>query len=401
MNRGLNEILEPTPSTDELMDVDTSFLDAYRRSGTQQLERTQQRTRQSDTPARTIGTTRIELDAGGSGGVDAHHEVETRLPGPGGALGAGEDVVPGLEPDSRSTEHSGRQGQHGGGEPTSTAPSGEMMPGSSPGGAVTDADFQARQEDGADLDEVTLDEVTLDEDAVTASMRTRAASGESTPISLELTNHQESVQSGAASARGGTAGPEDGAALPQSGFKLSGVKSQPAVRALPGIVVSTLREQLRSAAVQDLGVNDATARVFSERLSQVSLVTAFLLAQLDLGLEADASTRLAAKLFRSRNPLLSSLAARLDGLETLEVQRTTLLGALREELAEVRQTAAVVEQAVAYSIADRTENFLRGSHNIHDAPITHKAAIFLRDRAREATKKQTRLEREREGRPIR
>jgi hypothetical protein len=33
MNRGLNEMLETTPSTDEVMDVDTSFLDAYRRGG--------------------------------------------------------------------------------------------------------------------------------------------------------------------------------------------------------------------------------------------------------------------------------------------------------------------------------------------------------------------------------
>jgi hypothetical protein len=74
---------------------------------------------------------------------------------------------------------------------------------------------------------------------------------------------------------------------------------------------------------------------------------------------------------------------------------------LRDELGEVPQTGAVVEQALAYSIADRTENFLRGSHNLHDAPITHKEAIFLRDKNREETRKQLKLEREREGRPIR
>ncbi|WP_329127235.1 hypothetical protein [Streptomyces sp. NBC_01465] len=61
----------------------------------------------------------------------------------------------------------------------------------------------------------------------------------------------------------------------------------------------------------------------------------------------------------------------------------------------------MVKQALAYSIADCTENFLRGSHNLHDAPITHTEAIHLRDMAREATRKQLKLEREREGRPIR
>lgn len=56
---------------------------------------------------------------------------------------------------------------------------------------------------------------------------------------------------------------------------------------------------------------------------------------------------------------------------------------------------------MAYSIADRTSNFLRGSHNLRDAPLAHKDVLYVRDKAREATKKQQKLEREREGRPIR
>jgi hypothetical protein len=67
----------------------------------------------------------------------------------------------------------------------------------------------------------------------------------------------------------------------------------------------------------------------------------------------------------------------------------------------VQETSAVIEQSVAYSIADRTENFLRGSHNIHDAPITHKDAIYIRDKARDETQKHRNLERDQDGRPIR
>lgn len=60
----------------------------------------------------------------------------------------------------------------------------------------------------------------------------------------------------------------------------------------------------------------------------------------------------------------------------------------------------MIEQAVAYFIVDRTENSLRGSHEIHDAPITHKDAVFIRDRAREATRKQRQIKKDRDGKPM-
>ena len=88
-------------------------------------------------------------------------------------------------------------------------------------------------------------------------------------------------------------------------------------------------------------------------------------------------------------------------LEQLERERQGSMAVLREELGRVRETSASVEQAVAYSIADREMNFLRGSHDIRQAPITHRDAVFVRDRIREETKRQRKLEREREGRPIR
>ncbi|WP_215545029.1 hypothetical protein [Amycolatopsis sp. CA-230715] len=269
-----------------------------------------------------------------------------------------------------------------------TDPSGEKAHGVPPVDAVTDSG--SRPQRGATGD-----------DPATAVLPPRAADDDTTAASLRLTDHQDAVQNAAMSAKGGSAGSAAGTALPHSGFRLVGVKSQPAVRALPGVVVNALREQLRSAAVREREVTDAAAREFSDRLSQASLVTAFLVAHLDLRLDVDMSTECAVTLFRSRDPLLGSVATRVHGLEKLETDHTALLEALRADVADLRQTAAVVEQAVAYSIADRTENFLRGSHNIRDAPITHANALFVRDRAREQTTRQARLEKEREGRPIR
>jgi hypothetical protein len=227
-----------------------------------------------------------------------------------------------------------------------------------------------------------------------------AANGNTTPASLRLTDHQEAVQN-TTTTKGDSGGTDDTAVLPQSGFRLGGAKSQPHIKSVPEPIMSALREELRSAAVRELAVSDTAAREFSDRLSQGTLVMAFLLAQLDLYLDVDPATGRAAELFRSRDPLLGSVAARLVDLERLETERTGLLHTLNNELVKVRQTSAVVEQAVAYFIADRTENFLRGTHDIRDAPITHKDAVFIRDKAREATEKLTRWERERDGRPIR
>lgn len=221
-------------------------------------------------------------------------------------------------------------------------------------------------------------------------------------VSLALTDHQDAVQS-AASERSGTGGGTDGtgAPLPQSGFRLGGVQGQPHIRSLPDSIVGVLREELRAAAVRELGASDQEAREFCRKLSQASLVSAFLIAQLDLRMEADDATTRAVELFRTRDPLLGSVAARIERMERSELERAVALDRISVRLGEVQRTASVVEQALAYSIADRTENFLRGSHDIHDAPITHRDAVFVRDRARAATEKLTREERERDGRPIR
>lgn len=347
MSQNLNEIM---PSIDERMDVDTSYLDAYRTGGSAGLKKAQARA--------------LQLD---------HVEPEKNL-----------QPEPEAAPDE--VGHDGSSAQRGG-SGSSGAP-GTSAPG--PGeGAASEAAPQAHD----DAEDVS--------DVFALPMSPHAEANLTPPVPLQHTDHQEAVQS--AAARGGSGGGDEGGSvtLPQTGFRLSGVKSQPAVRALPEAVVGALREQLRSAAVRELGASDVAAREFSERLSQASLVTAFLLAQLDLGLDVDAATHRAAQLFRSRDPLLGSIAARMEDLERRERERNEGLAGLREQVGEVKEASAAIEQAVAYSIADRTSNFLRGSHNIHEAPITHKDALFVRDKVREATKKQARIEREREGRPIR
>lgn len=360
MSAGRNEIM---PSTEERMDIDTSFLDVYRVGGSDGLKKARALAQQleAEKPEKDIasepaaapdafeheqGAVQGSVQRGGSGSSGG---AETSAPPQGEAVSASAAAVP--------QTHDGTEG-------VSAAALDE--------GATTDHPMPPHTEEDLIL-----------------------------PVPLQHTDHQEAVQSSAA--RGGSSGGNEGGgeALPQTGFRLSGMKSQPAVRALPEAMVGALREQLRSTAVRDLGASDAAAREFTERLSQASLVTAFLQAQLDLGLVVDAATQRATQLFRSRDPLLSSMVARTEGLEHLAHMQGEQLRRLSEELAQVHRTSAVIEQALAYSIADRTENFLRGSHDIREAPITHKNAIFVRDRAREETRKQIKREEDRDGKPIR
>lgn len=390
MSRDFAEMLEAATPTAEVMEVDTSFLDAYRRGGSEELKRVQAQAAQSELEVATPEL-KAQLDeADDVGSQPAVESLQADLDED--AEEDRLDLEPDYEPDAGDSERAGGSNQRGGGDGGGQGGTAGVLPGGAPAGPAADA----VQATGAqpDVEDAATAEVAA-HDVVAAPDESEHA----TPGSMQLTDHQDAVQS--AASKGGSGSTAETAALPQSGFRLPGVQSQPHIKALPESIMNALREQLRAAAVRELGVSDSAAREFSQRLSQGTLVTAFLLAQLDLHLDADPATERAVELFRSRDPLLGSVVTRLAGIEAAERERDGLLHKLRDELAEVRQTGAVIEQALAYSIADRTENFLRGSHNLHDAPITHKEAIYLRDKAREATRKQMKLEREREGRPIR
>jgi hypothetical protein len=213
------------------------------------------------------------------------------------------------------------------------------------------------------------------------------------------TDQQDAIQAATGTKGGGAGG--TATALPESGFRIEGLKSQPMVRNLPRKLMEAMRAQLRVAAVRELGASAGAAEAFTGRLSQGALVMAFLLAQLDVRISMDPATQVAAELFRSQDPLLGSVVSRMDSLEQLERDRAAQLEKLHRLVTGMQATSAVIEQAIAYSIADRTVNFLRGTHDIHDAPITHEDAIYVRDKAREETQKRRKLERDRDGRPIR
>jgi hypothetical protein len=335
----LDDALTPTV-TSEAMDVDTSFLDAYRSGGAEGLAQYRREAEAAD----SLGTSQAvadELDdfAGRFGASSAQSAPAT----PGSEAGTAAAPEPGAFQSEETVEP----------EHEATGP-------------------------------VSAHDKQIDEDA----RRIQA---------LEHTDLQEAVQS--AAVRGGDES-TGGGELPITAFRVADVVSQPTVRALPEAVVIGLREQLRGAAVRETGASDDEAQAFAKRLSQASLVTAFLLAHLDLGIGVDPATARAAELFRSRDPLLGRVASRLDSLIAAEAARGDQLVQVREDLREVRSTADVLEQVLAYSVADRTEHLARGTAGVGDLDLRHDSVIRLRDRAREATRKQHRVEADRDGRRL-
>lgn len=214
-------------------------------------------------------------------------------------------------------------------------------------------------------------------------------------------DQQDAVQAATTARRTSGSGGGSGDPLPRTGFALPEVKTSPVVRGIPSEIVTALRTRLKAAAIREKGVSDTVADAFSEQLSQSALVIAFLLAQLDVRMDADAATSVAVELFRSQDPLLGSVVERMDELEAREVEQADQVKTLVKLLSEVKTTGDVIEHALAYSIADRTENLARGSHTVDSIQLGHKSAVVVRDRAREETKKRIKLEKERDGRPIR
>ena len=388
MRLSVQEMLDEVKTT-EAAEVNTSFLDEFRRTGVVPQHETEDPgpgTAPNHTPEPEDVDSAVPEDTlrSSTGEVDEHGwgdqlRTEERI-NESEAVHSGTKVGRGPGGSSRSTS---------GGTSTAPDPQSTAAPPSPP--AQDHAEGAAS--DSSDQSGIQALDFALD-----AEDRQRRAEDAARDISANRKSDQRDAIQGAG-VKGGVSEPPS--ALPESGFRLPAIESQPMVRNLPRLLLDAMREQWRSSAVRERGVSDVAAKAFSQRLSQPALVISFLLAHLDVHIDTDPATQTAAELFRSRDPLLGSVVERMSVLERHERNQDAQLERLQGMLAEVRNTSAVIEQAVAYSIADKTENFLRGSHNIREAPIAHKDAIFIRDKAREATEKQAKFERERNGRPIR
>jgi hypothetical protein len=268
----------------ESMDIDTSFLDEFRRTGV--LPRPQAEEPKTDEPNFDVGEPQLDDDTPPARAVeDPSHEPQV------------DDRELGTKAHDGTGHKRGRTSRGGGTESSNSASSGGGTaqvpdPAAAPLSDSTDAELAVDRDDEVGAAQ-ELEAVLDAEDAQ------RLDHLAETEMSARRKTDQQDVVQAATGTMGG-AGSSNAGALPESGFRIQGLESQPMVRNLPRPLVDAMRAQLRAAAVRERGVSDGSAEEFSRRLSQGALVTAFLLAQLDVRMDTDPATQAAVELFRSQ-----------------------------------------------------------------------------------------------------
>lgn len=218
------------------------------------------------------------------------------------------------------------------------------------------------------------------------------------PVSLQHTDHQDDVQERAFASGGSSSEGTD--VLPVTAFTVE-AESRPFVRSLPSAIVKPLLDAVRQGAIRELGVSAKEADSFLERISASSLVTAFLLAGLDIEMNVDPRTARVTELLRSRDPQIGGVFKRLVAMEEHERERDRALRRMREEIDETRRAAEVTEMVSVYNVTDHELNLMTGGHDPMKAPFTDRRVLAVRDKAREDVRRQKKIEKDREGRPIR
>lgn len=227
----------------------------------------------------------------------------------------------------------------------------------------------------------------------TAQSATQTAAGAAGAVS----SSSEPGSAAASQSTGQGAGQVPQGLLNRTGFALGGGAASPVVRKLPERLEAELRAELRRALAQDPAVTEAQAKRFSEGLSQGAVTVAFLAAHLDIDLSTDASTTLATALFRSQSPLLAAVLERLTRLEHTALQTAGDLTRIRQDVHGLDQRSEIIEHGIAWAVAERAENIVRGAATVKEVEFNHPSAIAMRDKARSEIKELRR----REGRPIR
>lgn len=297
--------------------------------------------------------------------------------------------------------------------PSKSTASGSITAAGSDGGDGTSADLVAEGGRG-EVDGVAHGDASAD--GARDETAPSPTSEEVTPGSLTHTDQAESIQTTANSAAQGAVGgdttPDSAEAVSAPGSRSAGLTpaellnrtafalggmEPPIVRKMPHKLASQLRSELHRALVQHPAVTETQAKTFCEGLSQAAVVTAFLAAHLDIDLPTDPSTTLATTLFRSRSPLLAGVLERLTRLEQTTNETASNLTRVHQDVRELDQRSEIIEQGIAWAVAERAENLVRGANTVKDVDFNHPSAVAMRDKARAEIKDLRR----REARPIR
>lgn len=203
---------------------------------------------------------------------------------------------------------------------------------------------------------------------------------------------------------GGTGGP---APLPSIGrFQVVGLQS-PDVKRMPDVIARALRDRLARCAAEagytPGQVEQLVGGPNARGLSIAALMTAFLVAELDLDLELDEASCLAVRLFRASDPLMAAVLTTLVSIEKQHAATAARIERLERRVADAAVTGRTLEQGVAWLLADRNgENSLADDvRSITDARLDDEIVDTSLDLLRRAAKHSETMEARREGRAYR
>jgi hypothetical protein len=179
--------------------------------------------------------------------------------------------------------------------------------------------------------------------------------------------------------------------IPRKGGGLSFEGESAYLKQFPRILIDQMREILKP----HLG------DVFARDLSQVSIVTAFVIASLGAEIATDESTAEAVKAFRANDPKTDAIEKRTAALLEQQAKIEGSLKKISEKLGEVADTTAVLEMGQAYALAERTALLDTDGVLPETIDVTQKRAVASRDNIRKRVKTHQTEEKVRAGRPIR
>lgn len=179
--------------------------------------------------------------------------------------------------------------------------------------------------------------------------------------------------------------------VPRKGGGLSFEGESAYLKQFPRILIDQMRDIL--------GVQVGAA--FARDISQVSIVTAFVMASMGTEIATDEITAHAAQAFRQADPRTDAIDRRTEALLEQQTKTQSMLKKVLAQLDRVVETADVLEMGQAYALAERTAQLDTSGTTPETIDVTQKRAIASRDNIRRRVAAQRRDEKARAGRPIR
>jgi hypothetical protein len=181
--------------------------------------------------------------------------------------------------------------------------------------------------------------------------------------------------------------------IPRKGGGLTFEGESAYLKQFPRVLIDRMRKILETQVNEE----------FARDISQVSIVTAFVMASMGSKLTTDDVTAHAVTAFKAVDPRTDAIDKRTVTLLEQQTRSEGMLKAVLARLGEVTETTAVLEVAQAYALAERTAQLDSATASAlpEHLDVTQKRVIATRDNIRKRVKAQRQDEKIRAGRPIR